>query len=52
MSPEQITARLALREAMRHHHQTRIEVARAARALRQLIELGPKPPAFLRRQAD
>lgn len=52
MTPEQIAARLALREALRNHHETRIQVARAARIVRGLIELGPKQPALLRRQAD
>lgn len=51
MTPEQIAARLALREALRNHRFTRIEVARAARVVRGLIELGPKTPALTRKQA-
>lgn len=51
MSPQQIAARLALREALRNHHETRIQVARAARAVRQVIQIGPKAPALLRKQA-
>lgn len=52
MSPEQIAARLALREAQARFHASRIELGQAMRALRKVVELGPKTPAFLRPQAD
>lgn len=52
MSPEQIAARLALRVALAQFHESRMQLGLAARALRKVVDVGPKVPAFLRPQAD
>jgi hypothetical protein len=52
MTPEQIAARLALRDALSRFHSSRHELGQAMRALRKVVEVGTKTPAFLRPQAD
>lgn len=52
MTPEQIAARLALREARLKFNESRHQLLAATEALRKVVRLGPKEPALLRRQAD
>lgn len=50
MTPEQITARLALRQARLKFNLCRHELALATMALRKVVDLGPKTPAFHKQQ--
>jgi hypothetical protein len=50
MTPEQIAARLALRVALSKFHGARHELGLATLALRKVVDLGPKTPAFHKQQ--
>jgi hypothetical protein len=50
MRPEQIAARLALRDARLRFNESKHELALATLALRKVVELGPKTPAFHKQQ--
>lgn len=50
MSPEQIAARLAIRVALTQFHESRRQLGVATLALRKIVDMEPKLPAFLRPQ--
>lgn len=52
MNDELISARLRLRDAMMRRELARIDLIQAARAVRSALNLPPKVPALLCRQAD
>ena len=51
LTPEARAARLACREALANFHRAKLDLIRAARALRRLVPDRDQTPALLKRQA-